>query len=290
MELRSVALAGVPMRISSSDRRKIVVRAPRNAARGTVAVTNSGGVGFSPRVVVVKPSVQLIPGESTPGASVAVSGAGFIPGEPIDIFFGRTPVDGVYSADDAGLLPGTTFSIPATATPGIHVVRLQGRFSGVPVDAAHSITVPWLQRGFGADGVRHNRYENQLTSRTAEALELRWVADAIGPDTILAGRVWRASVRRLRHGRSAGGQRRLCDWRGQLSYGGDRGDRRRRSVVASRGRWPGLRRLAGRGCVCIHGGLRGGPAALCPGLDGRDGRLHQLVARGRRRTSLHRFR
>ncbi len=180
IEVKAVTMAGLSLKHKVKSRRRIVAEAPPNAVRGTIVVVTRGGTAASPRVVVVRPSVQVSRSQSPAGSTVFVSGQGFIPGEPVDLFYGRTGVAGA-TADHGGKLQDTAFMIPAKAVPGLSFVRVQGRFSGVPIDIPHEVTAVWPQRGFGAAGTRRNHTDAYLGLTVSPSLIMDWTADTIGP-------------------------------------------------------------------------------------------------------------
>lgn len=180
VDVRTVSLAGLPLKARVRSRTLIVARAPRSAVRGTVVVATGGGTAVSPRAVVVRPSLSVEPARSPIGGTVTLRGSGFIPGEPIDFYHGRLAA-GAGTADRGGNLPPTPMTVPPQATPGGSFVRAQGRFSGIPVDVPHTVGLDWSQRGFVAEGNRYNRVELSVGATLIPTLVLDWIVDTIGP-------------------------------------------------------------------------------------------------------------
>ena len=180
VDVRSVTMAGFSLPYKLKSRRRIEAEAPRNAARGPITVLTRGGAINSPRMVVVRPSLQLSPGSGAVGSRIEVSGSGFIPGEPVDVFLGRLSQSAAL-ADDKGAF-SATFRVPARTEPGPTAVRAQGRFSGVPTDRRFTVNASWPQRGLSAGG---NRRTNDTYLGTAESpsLLLDWSARALGPSS-----------------------------------------------------------------------------------------------------------
>jgi outer membrane protein assembly factor BamB len=180
VEVRSVALAGLTLKYKVRTRKGITAKAPASAVRGTLVVTTRGGTAVSPRAIVVRPTISIEPTEGPAGSSVSVTGQGFVPGEPVDLYHGRVLVASSM-ADGRGRLPQTSLLVPINALAEATFVRVQGRFSGVPVDASHLVTSGWPQRGLGPEGNRRTRADVYLGAAASPALTLDWIADAIGP-------------------------------------------------------------------------------------------------------------
>lgn len=180
IDVRSVTMAGFSLRFQLKSRTRIEARAPQNAARGAITVLTRGGAINTPRLVVVRPTLQLAPRTGVVGSQVKVTGSGFIPAEPVDVFLGRLP-QSTALANGKGEI-STSFFVPARTVPGDTYVLVQGRFSGVPAERGFSVESSWPQRGLTAGGNRRTP-DPYLGASFAPSLVLDWAADTIGPSS-----------------------------------------------------------------------------------------------------------
>jgi hypothetical protein len=74
------------------------------------------------------------------GSSVAVSGSGFLPGEPVDVSLHSDPVHLATVTADADGNVATTVVIPLTTPPGAHHIVLTGLTSGATAEIAITVT------------------------------------------------------------------------------------------------------------------------------------------------------
>jgi len=176
IDVRTVSIAGLSVPYRVRNKKQIVATAPPHAARGTVVVATGGGVATSPRFVVVRPTIQVLPNEGSVGSVVDVSGTGFVPGEPVDVSLGRVAL--VTTSADSGGAIATSFVVPARTVPGPTLVYAQGRFSGVPSQRRHLITASWPQRGLTSSGNRRIQ-DTYLGAAASPSLVLDWSADTL---------------------------------------------------------------------------------------------------------------
>jgi len=104
-----------------------------------------------------KTVITAVPAAAYRGAAVTVSGAGFAPGEPVEIYFTavaaqKTPA----TANAAGLLPATSVLVPYVLMPGAHHLTAVGatskRSSTVLVDVVALVPRVTLGRAVVAAG------------------------------------------------------------------------------------------------------------------------------------------
>jgi hypothetical protein len=103
------------------------------------------------------PSVGVSDAIVTPGESITVSGAGWLPGSLVDLTFESAPIalgtarvraDGTFS---------TTVTIPIAASPGTHFIVASGTAAdGTQATATTTITVLAAGGGAGAPGTGAN--------------------------------------------------------------------------------------------------------------------------------------
>jgi hypothetical protein len=192
-DVRSVTIAGLTVRFDVRSRRRIVVTAPRTAIRGPIVVATPAGAATSPRMLVVYPTISVRSPSGPPTSDVVVDGAGFMPGEIVDLSFDAAAIGRVTTAD--GSLQGVRLTIPATALPGTHSISAAGRWSGVIAERPFQVTTGWPQRGFSARGTRYNRYESRLTPQTVDWAVI-WVASRITPSARLCSATTSESMNR----------------------------------------------------------------------------------------------
>jgi hypothetical protein len=92
----------------------------------TVFTLNQGGA-----------TLNFNPTTAAPGASLTVTGAGFRPGETVDLTF-NGPSIGTATADTSGNVTWT-FTIPSTLSPGQFGVTATGATSGVVVNSTYTL-------------------------------------------------------------------------------------------------------------------------------------------------------
>src|SRR5581483_1020920 len=106
------------------------------------------------------------------GASVTVSGAGWRPGEGVDVFFDTTDV-ALAIADQSGSIR-IDVTIPGSAPPGAHWLTALGRTSGYGAQNTVLVVSDWPMFRFGAAHTGANPFENTLSPGNAASLRLLW--------------------------------------------------------------------------------------------------------------------
>jgi hypothetical protein len=85
-------------------------------------------------------SLSFTPTQAPPGTSLTVAGAGFQPGDTVQVGF-NGPSVGTATADTKGDF-SVTFTVPPTLSPGQYGVTATGQTSGVTVNATYTVTAP----------------------------------------------------------------------------------------------------------------------------------------------------
>jgi hypothetical protein len=97
-----------------------------NKTASTVFTLNQGGV-----------TLNFNPTQAAPGASLTVTGAGFRPGESVDLTF-NGPSVGTATADTSGNVTWT-FTVPSTLAAGQYGVTATGATSGAVANATYTL-------------------------------------------------------------------------------------------------------------------------------------------------------
>jgi flagellar basal body rod protein FlgG len=92
------------------------------APAGPHTVTASDGTTTGTTSYTVKPALSLATSAGAVGSSATVSGSGFAPNAPIALTFDGSSVSTSCTANGSGSFSNCTFTVPATATAGIHTV------------------------------------------------------------------------------------------------------------------------------------------------------------------------
>jgi hypothetical protein len=116
------------------------------------------------------------PSLAPPGSTVQVSGAGFAPGEAVDVFLDRADV-AVALADPAGAV-AIGVALPRSWGVGMHWATLLGRDSGISAQIGIEVGDPnpggWPQSGAVPEQTGFATDEKLLTADTARRLSLAW--------------------------------------------------------------------------------------------------------------------
>lgn len=107
-------------------------------------------VTTGPRLTISSPS-------ASPGSLLTVSGAGFKPGETVQLSLPGTTL-ATTAATSSGALPRTPVQVPTTALYGTSALTADGQTSGSAATAALYVTSPWT--GLGGDPTRSGYLPN----------------------------------------------------------------------------------------------------------------------------------
>jgi PQQ-like domain len=125
------------------------------------------------------PAITVVPGSSPPERSISVSGSGFAPSEPVDIYFDATDLQ-LALADPTGNFSSVLIEVPAGAIPGEHGISAVGRKTEGGAQTQLLVGTNWPEIGFGPRGTRNNFSENVLAGANASTLDTLWVASTAG--------------------------------------------------------------------------------------------------------------
>ncbi len=110
-----------------------------------------------------------------PTSQVTVTGTGFGAAETVLVDFAAAQV--AVASTDAGGGFSTSFTVPATARPGKHVVTATGQTSMRTAAAAFLVRTNWPGFHFDQGHTGSNPYENVLNTRNVSRLEQAWTYD-----------------------------------------------------------------------------------------------------------------
>jgi outer membrane protein assembly factor BamB len=144
----------------------------------SAASTASAG---SANTAVLTLSVSVGP----PTTKTRVSGTGYTPGEIVCVGFDQTRVGSVRT-DTTGSF-SRTFRVPASALPGRHSIRGNGRTGGDYAEADFLVRTDWPQYHFDHAHTGFNRFENVLSPSNVSGLQVAWSFP--GPCTSYSGPV-----------------------------------------------------------------------------------------------------
>src|SRR5579884_343500 len=128
---------------------------------------------FGPSLAhAASPAITLSAAVEPPTGTVIISGSGFSANEAIDITW-----DGIFQAikgtDTTGAF-AYAFTVPATATPGEHLIGARGERDGLYADTSILVRSDWA--GFRNDSRRRGvqAYENVLNSSNVSGIDMDW--------------------------------------------------------------------------------------------------------------------
>ncbi|HEX8104913.1 MAG TPA: PQQ-binding-like beta-propeller repeat protein [Solirubrobacteraceae bacterium] len=140
-------------------------------------------------------TLTVSPATAPPGTPVRATGAGFAPGQRIDVAVDRTAAQ--YAVTSVTGTFTVALPLPASIRPGSHQVTAASP-TGDAAGRAFTVSTPWAQRGFDGRQQSFNPYENQLTAARVADLDEAWVADTgthspLGQAVAAGGRVFIAA-------------------------------------------------------------------------------------------------
>jgi hypothetical protein len=105
-----------------------------------------------------------------PTQTITVTGSGFSPGAPVDVYFDVTDAR-LTVANASGILPDVTLTVPASAIPGQHWITLVARSDGPAAQVSMLVNTDWTQSGFNAANTDNNHFENVLSPAIVPQLD-----------------------------------------------------------------------------------------------------------------------
>lgn len=122
--------------------------------------------------------VRLSVTSGPPTTATTVTGRSFGASETVDIRF-DTRIVSTAATDPTGAF-SKKITVPASALPGSHQVKVKGETSGLQANATFTVRTDWPQFHFDLANSGLNPYENVLSSSNVGQLVQEWVA-AAGP-------------------------------------------------------------------------------------------------------------
>lgn len=146
---------------------------PQSARTGRVDITTLGGSTTSATEFTVEPGIHLSAGDGPPTTAISVSGGGFAPNEAVDVYFDATD-EVVAATTSAGAFGPVSFTVAASARPGIYWVTAVGRRSGDAAEQPFDVATNWGQLGRVANHSRSNPFENVLYTSNVSGMDAAW--------------------------------------------------------------------------------------------------------------------
>src|SRR5581483_10703425 len=112
------------------------------------------------------------PTHAAPDSKLLVSGAGFAPREPVDLYFDQTY--GVLASSDGCGAVYASLPVPAATLFGDHFLTAVGRTSGHTAQASVKVADDWPMFGFDPAHTGANPSEQTLSPANASGLHLLW--------------------------------------------------------------------------------------------------------------------
>lgn len=124
------------------------------------------------------PIITLSPTVGPPTTTTRVTGTGFGSNEKVVIRFDSATV-GAAHADAAGGF-SRKITIPASALPGPHTIKVTGKASGLTAEATFTVRTDWPMFHFDPANTGLNPFENVLSPSTVSGLTQYWAAPTQG--------------------------------------------------------------------------------------------------------------
>jgi outer membrane protein assembly factor BamB len=136
-------------------------------------VTVSASANVGARAGAASATVSVSPRTGPPTSRATASGSGFVPGEQVELSLDGLDL-ALVSVDAAGGFSGAAITIPATASPGSHVLAAVGRTSGASAQAPFVVRANWPTFRGGPGHAGSSPTENVLSAANVSGLRLAW--------------------------------------------------------------------------------------------------------------------
>lgn len=120
----------------------------------------------------VSPALLLSKNAGPPTSILKVTGTSFGANETVVILFDSTQI-GSASTDSSGSF-ATHIPVPASALPGLHVIKATGNSSHLSAKAYFHVRTNWVMSGFGPQQDDANPYENVVNSSNVSSMVQGW--------------------------------------------------------------------------------------------------------------------
>ncbi len=130
-------------------------------------------IAFVPIAVAGTATIDRSPAVGLPGTWIAVSGAGFVPSEAIDLYWDGSDVT-LAVAGSAGGFSDARIQAPPGSGPGTHWISAVGRRSGASAQRPFTVRANWTQYRYGAGRAGFNPYEDVLGPSSVFRLAPAW--------------------------------------------------------------------------------------------------------------------
>jgi outer membrane protein assembly factor BamB len=119
-------------------------------------------------------TVTLSVKSGAPTAKISVSGSGFGADAAIDIYFDTTD-EALALANSSGAFSKIEIQVPAAALPGPHWISAVQVSSGTGAQVPFKVITNWSQFRFGTNHQGTNPYENVLSTKNVDELDVQWI-------------------------------------------------------------------------------------------------------------------
>jgi len=176
-----VMFNGVEATFSSNGQHSITARVPTSASTGPISVVTSNGRANSDDNFRVLGKAELAPSVGPPTTKVKITGTGYQPYAPIDVFFDTADTALVLANASGGF--EVTIKVPSTASPGTHWITAVQRNLMQAAQSVFTVRTDWAQFHNQNAANRYNPYENVLNALNVDELDIGGIGLVADPNS-----------------------------------------------------------------------------------------------------------
>jgi len=177
-----VMFNGVEATFSSNGQHSITARVPTSASTGPISVVTSNGRANSDDNFRVLGKAELAPSVGPATTKVKITGTGYQPYAPIDVFFDTVDTALVLANASGGF--EVTIKVPSTASPGNHWITAVQRNLMQAAQSVFTVRTDWAQFHSQNAANRYNPYENVLNALNVDELDIGGIGLGPGPNSL----------------------------------------------------------------------------------------------------------
>ena len=160
---------------------KLTARVPASASTGPINVVTYDGRANSDDNFRVLGKAALAPSVGPPTTKVKITGTGYQPYAPIDVFFDTVDTALVLANASGGF--EVTIKVPSTASPGTHWITAVQRNLMQAAQSVFTVRTDWAQFHNQNAANRYNPYENVLNALNVDELDIGGIGLVADPNS-----------------------------------------------------------------------------------------------------------